>query len=409
MELCVDGPVMRSGPPVWYQRLNRRMKKPEEKVMGCHLCRKMNSTCQHSREPGASVSNFSPSKTGKPLKLALVIAAILLFAFIGLTACSGDESEDSDSSSEFSDSSENENDLEQEDNAYVEDTEESPSDDNNAEQTTLDELTALVQQSQSATVELVRDPDSRQSLNTDADEAIATFKAHDFEIFKQDFIPDYFQPIADYPFYYLPEYRVTFDTGVSYTIMQEHAGENKMAIMQFDGNSSLWYAPNEFYLRTNVIRTTLMDDFSNMHIFCTDSDEKAAMNAVLNHGLVESFALGYYIDSGFGFEGQGIYHVDDLMMGDMPDTDPNLHWALIQYSVKPSSDGTLPDNMNIYMEDGWIKGGLMLAAVWNDTCSEGVRSYLLGITPFEYDVNGTSEAEAALALYEQSYVTSLSP
>lgn len=362
-----------------------------------------NTPKSQTQERSSSQRKSSPLKPGKLIKVILAIA-ILLFAFMGLAACSDRSEADTDTSSRYDDI--DEEDLEQEDNEAVENTEENTSDENNSEEMTLDELTALVQQSQSATVELVRDPNSRQSLNTDADEAIAMFKAQDFEKFKEDFVSANFQPV-DYPFYFLPEYRLTFDTGVSYTIMQDQEGDNRISVLQFDGNSSLWCAPKEVYLRTNIITTTLMDDFSNMHIFCTADDEETAMNNVLHDGLVWSFIYQYYHSIGYEFEGEGFYNVDDLIIGQMPETAPNLYWALIQYSVKPSLEGTLPDNMNIYKEDGWIKGGFMLAAIWNDTSSAGVRSYLLGITPFEYDVNGTSEAEAALELYEQSYAKNL--
>lgn len=360
-----------------------------------------------------------PSKSGKPLKLVLLAFAILLIASMALAGC-GDDTEDHSRDRKSYTSDESEEDVSDAEDAdeTSEDNDEARVDGDDAsedaeqgfeafaEEQSIEELASLVQQSQTATVELIRDPDSRQSLTTDADEAIAAFKAQDFETFKQDFIPENFQPI-DYPFYYLPEHRITFDTGVSYTIMQD--SDNGAAILQFDNNSALWIVPELVYRRTNTIRTTLMEDFSNMHIFSTANDAETAMNQVLNHGLIRSFVLEYYLTLGFDFEGDGGYKVDDLVVGPMPETDPNLYWALIQYSVKPSSEGTLPDNMNIYIEDGWIKGGFMLAAVWNDTRSSGVRSYLLGLTPFEYDVNGTSETEAALTLYEQSYAKNLVP
>ncbi len=378
-----------------------------------HFCVNCGGALNHSTNPSnqtpmpkASERKTSPLKPGKPLKIVLVVVAILLVAFVGWIALSDDDTTDIDTKSKLADSAKSETNSDQGDNGPAKHAEENPSENKNADQMTIDELTSLVQQSKSATVELVRDQNSKQSLNTDEDETLAILKALDFEKFKQDFVPSNFQSI-DYPFNYLPEYRLTFDTGVSYTIMQDNDGETRMAIIKFDNNSTYWSASEFIYRRTNVIQTTLMDDFSNMHIFCTASDEKTAMNNVLNHGLVYSFILDYFTGLGYGFEGEGIYKVEDILMGDMPETDPNLHWAMIQYSLKPSQEGTLPDNMNIYMEDGWIRGGYVLAAIWNESRPAGVRSYLLGLTPFEYDVNGTSEAEAALMLYEQSFIKKL--
>lgn len=388
-----------------------------------HFCASCGEVLNKSINPGTPlpeaktpVSMFTPSKTsrtGKPLIIALIAAAALIVIIVGLIVLNSNNSSDTGTSSRFTGSTEAKSSFNQDaaDSANDQDVtdttnalEEIPDENTDTERFTVDELTALVQKSKSATVELIGDPNSRQSLTADDDASIALFKEQTFEKFKEEFTSSNFQSYES-PYYFIPEYRITFDTGVSYTIMQDF--QIQESILKFDGNPTIWCAPKEVYTHTNIISTTPMDDFSNMHIFHTDSDEKAAMNNVLNSSVVELFILDYYRSFGYEFEGENIFKMDEPMVGGMPETDPNLHWVMIPYSVKPSIMGELPDNPNLSIEDGWITGGVMAGAIWNEAYSEGVRSYLLGVTPFTFDVNGPSADTAALPLYEQSGVKSL--
>lgn len=369
---------------------------------------------------GSQTLSTTPArKKGNPLIVILAILGVLLLLFIGYVMFSDDPATDSDSdettiSAANVDDEKDDNKPTNETSATApEETETttSISDDNSApvktDRISIDNFLAGTQDSSGVIVELVRDIAVFKGMGSSAEGLSDVEKMMD-EQFYLDFLNAFdvttIEPI-DYPFNFIPEYRVIFDNGLTYTVMADTIGGERYAIIKVEGNDSLWIGPGKIY--PNILPTTLDDDYAFMHIFETAERDDEAAAAVAKHGLICASIMTQYNAVGFEFGEGSDCILDDAILGEPMADLPQLRSAMIPYSLKPSMAGTLPDNPNLYKEDGWIKGGVVVAAIWTKKTDAGTRCYLLGVDPFVFDVNGLTQDEAAIPIYERSYATNL--
>jgi hypothetical protein len=167
----------------------------------------------------------------------------------------------------------------------------------------------------------------------------------------------------DYPYLFLPEYSVSFDSGTSYVMMQDTSdADNWMVLLQFDGDDTLYSASYEVF-KYSHFNTDWINDMAYMHIFADGVNDEGSLDAAIYSSNVTYAARLHYTDLGISLAPEDpSIRIDDCRVVDMSETDPSLMSVLIEYSVKPESamvlyeNTDLAGNPNLYEEDGWIRG-----------------------------------------------------
>lgn len=266
----------------------------------------------------------------------------------------------------------------------------------------IDDILSAIQASNSAQMALFYDETQSVSIEPDKLDGL-----------KNAFASSGIAPI-DYPYLFLPEYTVSFDSGPSYVMMQDTSdADNWMVVLQFDGDETIYSASYEVF-KYSHFNTDWINDMAYMHIFTDGDSDEASLDAAIYSSYVTYAARLHYIELGISLAPEDpSIRIDDCRVVDMSETDPSLMSVLIEYSVKPESvmvlyeNTDLAGNPNLYEEDGWIRGNMFVGAFWKESTDSGTRNYILGLEPFIFDVNGIDQTEVTSALYSQSYVMNL--
>jgi hypothetical protein len=315
---------------------------------------------------------------------------LILIGIISLAACSSEISGDNDLPNDYSDTQVSDEEM-QPDEGY-----------DQADAPPADDILAAIQESTSAQMALYYD--ETQSVDIEPDR---------LDGLKNAFASNGITPI-DYPYLFLPEYKVSFDSGLSFVSMQDTSDEsNWMVILQFEGDETI-YSTGYDVFKYSHFSTDWSNDMAYMHIFTNGDSDETSLDAAIYSNNVTYAARLHYTDLGISLAAEDpSIRIDDCKIVDMSETDPNLMSVLIEYSVKPESPAVLSENAdlagnpNLYEEDGWIRGNMFVGAFWMESTGSGTRTYILGLEPFIFDVNGTDQTEVANTLYAQSFAVYL--
>jgi hypothetical protein len=166
------------------------------------------------------------------------------------------------------------------------------------------------------------------------------------------------------------------------------------AILKFEGDERIYKAPYHMYSFVSEIDTQVSDDFAYMHVFCDGADKKSSIDNVMNSNEVWFAVLNRYKDLGFEIAETDSFRIDSCTIKEVPDADPRLSSVLLEYSILPKTPGTIPNDPQVWEEDGWIRGNFLIGALWTEESNSTFRTYILGL---EYDGD-------ALNIYKKSNV-----
>jgi hypothetical protein len=326
------------------------------------------------------------------LRPAFRFAAILLIltGLITIAACSSESGRDEGQSGDYSDIQASGEEIQPEEGS------------DQAEAQPIDDVLAAIQESTSAQMALYYDETQSVSIEPDKLDSL-----------KNAFSSSGITPI-DYPYMFLPEYIVSFDNGLSFVLMQDTSdADNWMVVLQFEGDETIYSTGYDVFKYTHF-STDWANDMAYMHIFENGDSDETSLDAAIYSNDVKYAARLRYSDLGISLAAEDpSIQIDDCKIVDMSETDPNLMSVLIEYSVKPESvavlyeNADLTGNPNLYEEDGWIRGNMFVGAFWKENTDSGTRTYILGLEPFIFDVNGTDQTEVTNTLYTQSYAINL--
>ncbi len=249
----------------------------------------------------------------------------------------------------------------------------------------LEELVAAVQQSSQIIFELAQEPATQFAL---PDEEMESMKSY--------FSTETLSPI-DYPFYFIPEYKVICDAGVTFFIMKDPtASDFNLYVLQFLGSDTLYSADQFIYDSfPHLLSFTTDESMANMHVFANGDNIQSAIGAAVSSTSIYTAALEYFESRGYALASmmeEDIFRVDDYSVLDMSSVNPNLVAVLVEYRVKTTSDRS---------DDTWVTGNHFVCPAWCYQNDSEVRAYILGYSPYQ-DESADKLAEMAEEMYSYS-------
>ena len=251
----------------------------------------------------------------------------------------------------------------------------------------LEELVAMLQQSNNISVELVEKPGTE-----------TCFPDEDQAELKSCFTTENLKPV-DYQFRFIPEYLISCpDTSVQFYIMQDNTSlDFNLYLLQFAGSDAFYSVDQTIYHPiVRVLSYSTKDNMSLMHVFANGDDAQAATDAVLKVNGVNHAAYEYFEKNGYTLASMledDIFRVDGYTVEDMSVIDPRLSSVWIEYSVKTVSEAG---------EDTWVTNNVFVGAVWVEQNDSQARAYLLGVEPY-LDGSERSYLDMSRSIFQNSF------